>query len=179
MMITNMQPLTSEQRQFAEDNHDLVIRFLGYKRLNYDEYYDILIFGFIRAVRKYLERSELQQYSFNTIAYWAMRSDLINYYRKQDRQKRYAIIVNLDSPVSHTERVIDTIETADTTADDVLYDSLLNEIAEVLSVEQFEIIQMKASGYSEREIARLYDISVQSVQEMLAVAKESVYSVLM
>ena len=174
-MRYNYQPLTLEQQKFAEDNHDLIYKFLRAKRLS-DDYYSIIILGYIRAVLKYFDRPELRQYSFNTIASAAMRSDLINHYRKQGRQKRYAVVVSLDAPVSYNERLIDIIP--DTAADDVIYNSLMNKIAEILPAEQFDIIRMKAEGYRDREIARHYGIPVYSVQNTLSSVKNTVYALI-
>ena len=70
------QPLTSEQQAFAETHHSLVYSFLRYKRLDGD-YYDTVIFGFIRAVRNYFDRPDLRHYAFKTIAYKCMNSDYI------------------------------------------------------------------------------------------------------
>lgn len=36
-------PLTEEQRRFAEQNHNLVYKFLHQHGLSIDEYYDIVI----------------------------------------------------------------------------------------------------------------------------------------
>jgi len=169
------QPLTLEQRQFAEDNHDLIIRFLRFKHLSQD-YYDIIAFGYLRAVRKYFERPELRQYKFKTIADRAMQSNLINHYRKQDRRKRYAYTVSLDAPLPDGESLTDTIPVADTTADIVVYNSVIEKMTEILSQEQFSVLRMKAEGYSNREIAKEYGVPVYSVQEMLESIKDLVYS---
>ena len=40
-----LRPMTQEEREFAEQNHDLVIDYLRRKRLPMDDYYDIVLFG--------------------------------------------------------------------------------------------------------------------------------------
>lgn len=47
-------PLNDTQRFFAEKNHNLVYKFLHEKNLPASEYYDIIIFGYLRAVQGYL-----------------------------------------------------------------------------------------------------------------------------
>jgi RNA polymerase sigma-70 factor (ECF subfamily) len=170
--MTYNQPLTLEQQRFAEDNHNLVYSFLRFKRLSHDEYYDVIIFGYLRAVRKYFERPELRRYKFNTIAYQAMKSDLYNYYRKLYRQKRYAVIVSFDNPMYAAETSMIDIAVEDTAPDIIAYEQLLQEISSVLSAEQFSILQMRADGYNEREIAKHYNIPVYSVQEILSSVRE-------
>ena len=47
-----LRPMTQEEREFAEQNHDLVIDYLRRKRLPMDDYYDIVIFGYLSAVQQ-------------------------------------------------------------------------------------------------------------------------------
>jgi len=43
----------SHSALFAEQNHDLVIDYLHRKRLPMDDYYDVVIFGYLSAVQQY------------------------------------------------------------------------------------------------------------------------------
>ena len=65
-------PLNDTQRIFAEKNHNLVYKFLHEKNLPASEYYDIVIFGYLRAVQRYLTDPNLAGYSFATVAWRAM-----------------------------------------------------------------------------------------------------------
>lgn len=173
-------PLTLEQQRFAEENHDVIYSFMRYKHLSYD-YYDIIVFGYLRAVRKYLDRPELRQYSFKTIANYAMNTDLCNYYRKQSRKKRKTYIISLDTAVYGEDEhmtLMDIIAVDDTAPDDTAYSQLLDEISAVLSREQLNIIQMKSVGYNEREIAKKRDVPVQSIQDALSSVRELLYPLL-
>ena len=177
-MITNanMQPLTLQERQFAEDNHDFVYKFLRIYHLKRDEYYDIIIFGFLRAIKKYFSRPELRQYEFNTIAEYAMRADLYYHYRKRDWRRRIAPCVSLEEPVNDTDRLIDTIQVADTTFELAVYNSLMGKISSLLSPEQLSIFTMRAEGYTMNEIAGQHRISLRTLYNRLLVIKEIVYS---
>ncbi|MCL2775837.1 MAG: hypothetical protein FWD71_21195, partial [Oscillospiraceae bacterium] len=59
-MIINLGKLTDEQREFAAKYHYLVENFLKFRHLDRDEYYNAIILGYLRAVRKYFLRPELQ-----------------------------------------------------------------------------------------------------------------------
>ena len=172
-------PLTPEQQNFAEANHSIVYSFLRYKRLDGD-YYDTVIFGYIRAVRNYFDRPDLRQYAFKTIAYKCMNSDLYNHYRKLYRQKRRAYVVSLDAPASDdgnmtlTDIISDGV--GDSTADAVTGDIILSELFTVLPQEQLSVIRMKSEGYTDREIAKAHNLTVQSVQEILSAVRELVCS---
>jgi len=69
--------LTQEQQDFAAEHHDLVYDFLRDNRLHQDEFYDVIIFGYLRAVQKYLiHEKQRRQYEFSKIARQAMERDL-------------------------------------------------------------------------------------------------------
>ena len=72
--------LTPEQQKFAEQNHQVVDCFLSRKRLDAEEFYDIVIFGYLLAVQEYLEKPRLSDYAFSTIAWRNMNDCLINKY---------------------------------------------------------------------------------------------------
>ena len=47
-----MKPLTAEEQHLAAENHDLVFAFLKEKELPIDVYYDVVIFGYLKAVQE-------------------------------------------------------------------------------------------------------------------------------
>lgn len=53
--------LTYCQKQFSDEHINLVYRFLRCKQLPADEFYDVIIFGYLAAVQEYDERLELSQ----------------------------------------------------------------------------------------------------------------------
>lgn len=81
-------PLTKEQQDFAAEHHGLVYKFLNDNHLPEDEFYDVVIFGYLKAVQDYFSREMLRQYSFSTIAWKIMYRNLSNYYLSQTRCKR-------------------------------------------------------------------------------------------
>ena len=48
--LATPQALTEEQRHFAAENHNLIYTYLWDRRLEVDDYYDIAVFGYLRAV---------------------------------------------------------------------------------------------------------------------------------
>ena len=88
-------PLTDEQRDYATEHHALVYKFLKDNHLPMDEFYDVIIFGYLRAVKRYLTEASLHQYKFTTIAWSCMRVDLYNYYKSNRCQKRTAEVLSI------------------------------------------------------------------------------------
>lgn len=74
--------LTEEERQFAEKHHEFVMMYLRIRGLSYDEWYDVVIFGYLRAVKTWFKRADLHKYSFKTIAFHSMRSSVSNVLQK-------------------------------------------------------------------------------------------------
>lgn len=161
-------PLTPEQRQFAADHHGLVYAFLNDKHLPEDEYYDVIIFGYIDAVRRYFTESNLQHYSFGTIAWGGMQGSLANYNRSMHRQKRTATVVsihisNYDNGLSLEE----TIGASDELMQQLETRLLLHDLASRVSRQQMDMVRLRSSGYSDRDIARKHNVSNSQVKRML------------
>ena len=88
-------PLNKEQQAFAADHHGLVYKFLNENRLPEDEFYDVIIFGYLRAVYRYFNEPKLQKYSFATISWKSMQGALSNYNRYQTRRKRNMEVLSI------------------------------------------------------------------------------------
>lgn len=88
--------LNERQRMFAEEHHSVIEEFLNARRLPMDEFYDVVVFRFLRAVKQYDEREDLKQYAFSTIANNHMRSALGNHFNKERRQMDGITLLSLD-----------------------------------------------------------------------------------
>ena len=148
--------LTQEQRDVAEENHSLIYAFLNKKKLSTDNFYDVIVFGYLQAVQKYSLREDLKQkYAFSTIAWRAMERSLGDYYRAQSRPSRKAITVSLDTLVNILDCFtrVDDIYDADYMDNKMDSEQLWNKACKLLTKDQVRVIKMRACGYSNREIA--------------------------
>lgn len=55
-----LEKLTDTERNFAEENHNLIYGFLHQKELSIEEYYNIAVFGFLKAVQVYHRRKRFE-----------------------------------------------------------------------------------------------------------------------
>lgn len=92
--IDYSEPLTDEEREFAEINHSEIWKFLRIKRLSFDEWYDTVVFGYLRAVKIRFHRPDLKEVPFSYIAFRNMESTLSNERRKQTRRPRTVSLYN-------------------------------------------------------------------------------------
>lgn len=137
-------PLNDTQRIFAEKNHNLVYKFLHEKNLPASEYYDIVIFGYLRAVQRYLTDPNLAGYSFATVAWRAMEGEVVNTHRTDKR--RFRVIRFVRSRQSYTGHLTRR-STPTVTDEEALHESevalLLHALAKRVTPQQMEIIRLR------------------------------------
>ena len=161
-------PLNDTQRIFAAKNHNLVYKFLHEKNLPASEYYDIVIFGYLRAVQRYLTDPNLAGYSFSTVAWRAMKGEVVNTHRTDKRRFRVIRFVRpRQSYTGHlTRRPTPTV-----TDEESLRESevalLLHALAKRVTPQQMEIIRLRTKGYQTNEIAQMQNTSLYHVNTLL------------
>ncbi|MEY8507197.1 sigma-70 family RNA polymerase sigma factor [Lachnospiraceae bacterium 42-17] len=153
--------LDSDQQQFAAENHNIVERFLSYKRLDMDEFYDVVIFGYLLAVQEYLEKPELNTYSFSTIAWRNMNDCVASEYIYRNRPKRSAPT----SPLEEEYLSIDTMlpNRMQKMAETLDNQKQLVKLLSYITPKEQEVVRLKADGYTYREIAQQCSISIHGV----------------
>lgn len=58
-------PLTEEEKQFAEDHHDLMYRYMKIHELDPEEWYDILIIPYLNAVKSIISTRDYRALNLN------------------------------------------------------------------------------------------------------------------
>lgn len=101
-MVRYNEPLNDEERHFAELNHNLVFAFLNKQNLPEYDWYDVVVLGYLHAVKRWFAKTDLHKYSFSTIAHRAMWSSVINEFRKQKHRPEYGA-VSLDEVIPETD----------------------------------------------------------------------------
>lgn len=150
------------ERAFAEENIKTIDRFLSYRKLDYDTYYDVVVFGFLKAVMQYLSVERLQQYKFNTIAWRKMDDEVWRYHRAQNRLKRNVVPLSLDAdPVSESTSFYDIIpdphgiDFVKQCEDKQIIKSCMSDVRP----QEKTVLMLKAQGYSYSEIGELCSLS--------------------
>lgn len=164
--------LTEIEKQKATENHNLVFHFLSKHNLNVDEYYDVVVFGYLKAVKIYSERKELQKYAFSTIAYRQMNWTLKNFWKYLYRQKRYANVYSLDACTENSQQHnLSIYEVQSNGVDEpyheveckMMFENAINMLNEL----EMETMHMKYMGYNDGEIAKAKGIKITVVKEIL------------
>lgn len=154
-----LEKLSESEKKFAEDNHNLVYGFLH--RYKYSiEYYNIIVFGYLKAVQTYNRRKDLQsKYDFPFIAWQYMRAEVGNHFRKENTQKRTATcgIVSFDSANEEMGNFYNCVG-GKSAEDDVMEGLSLSDIMENLTEVQRKIAELKIEGYNNKEVYLMLQI---------------------
>ena len=92
--------MNRQEREFAAQHHELVFRFLAINHLSAADWYDVVIFRYLRSVCRWFAELELHYYSFSTIAFQAMRSAVGT---ERQKQRRRIQAVSLDEIIPGTD----------------------------------------------------------------------------
>lgn len=136
--------LNEEQQVFAALHHNLIYEYLYHNKLSENDYYDIVVFGYLRACKRYLEQEELRQYSFTTIAWKAMDSSVNSEYRKKSAQKRSAVLLSLDADME--------LFLSSTDLDYMEIEDIWHSLKEHTTDKQMQAFMLQQKGYKASEI---------------------------
>lgn len=157
-------PLTKEQQAFATDHHGLVYKFLNENHLPEDEFYDVVVFAYLKAVKDYFNSPSAQKFSFSTIATRQMKFRLYDYFRTQERRKRNMEVLSIHVGLYPDGAPLeDTIPAHDPIMQQLEMDLLLHELAGRVSKQQMDIVHLKQGGYGLREIARTQKVPMRRI----------------
>ena len=159
-------PLTEEERVFSAnlENYDWLFKYMKINKLDQEEWYDILILHYLRAVKKYLNIPHLQQYEFSTILFRTLDNARTNYFRDMNREKRMPSggIVSLDweedSMNGKRTAPMTWIDLKQSVEKTVMYHEMISEILSNLNDVQAEIFKMTMEEYNREEIKRYLGI---------------------
>ena len=157
-----LRPLTDKEQKFAEVNHELVYSFLNENKLNRDEYYDVIVFGFIKAVQEYCS-NPFKYKKFSTFAWRCMLNELVNYYQHISRKKRNTVTISIEDLFCQCECEISYYECVN----EIKMDLLLHELARKLPEREMRIIRMRVRGDKLQDIARAEKLNFQQIGRLL------------
>lgn len=160
MERNRLQFFTEQEKIFAEKNHNLIYAFLHTYKYSVSEYYNIVVFGFLKAVQAYHRNEDKHnKYDFQYFAWQHMKSEIGNYLKMENAKKRkpeYGT-VSLDAEYSETEALHNCIG-GNSAEDEAMEKELLNLILDNLSDTQRKIVCMKVDGYSNKEMIVFLEI---------------------
>ncbi|WP_298029727.1 ECF-type sigma factor [uncultured Dysosmobacter sp.] len=175
MTVSSLQPLTVEEQGMAEKYIDRVDKFLRRKRLDPDEYYDVVIFGYLAAIQRECRNpAPPEKKNFFALLDICMERAVYMEWNRQNADMRRGdrMALSLDSVPAHTDdgvfSLYDVVPSpcADV-ASEVINRDLIDRALEVGTSRQLEMIQYAMDGYEAHEIAEIFGLSRQTVSRTL------------
>lgn len=141
--------LTAEQQKIVADNHNLIYWYINMKRLDFEEWYDLLAIELCKTVMHHDPSKSVLS------TYFKIRADGLVYkeYTKQQTLKR------AHENVAFIDNMHGTPDTDDLT------DNF--EIKEWMTAQDSEILRLRYFGHTQPEIARMLDVSQSYVSKTL------------
>lgn len=109
--------LTERQRLFATEHHNVLEEFLLTRGLDYDDYYDVVVFKFLKAVKQYDEIERLREQAFEDIAASLMQIAVDNHRRALKQQRENVFVLSLDYMPKNRNGLLFSERIADETTD--------------------------------------------------------------
>lgn len=157
-------PLSRAESDFAAEHHDLIFSYLSQAGLPADDFYDIAVFGYLQAVRRYLARPELRRYGFSAVAFRAMG---LSVRRSREYHPQQAELCPFDDEL-HTPDPTDTVAQACESA------LSFRALAEKLTGTQRRIALLRCEGYHDREIAAICRLTPREVELEMSRARANI-----
>lgn len=165
-----IRPLTPAEKQFASEKYYLIMDFLKRQKLNAEEYFDVVVFGFLTSVEIYLNDGDLQQRcNFEAVTYMYMKRALYRHFRKEKTQKRSTEAGADISFDAMGESISD--EAISENGSMLEYTETVKAIINHLTCEQRKIFFDKLAGYSLKEIADYHGMNRQRVYKQFTKVK--------
>ena len=160
-MADKLKPFTEEEKKLAENNHDLVYQFLRTHNYNMEDYYNTVVFGYLKGIQKYYRYvGNSAENNLDGICWNCMRSEMKSHFKLETAKKR--------QPVEVTIKKIPSAE------DEVLVTEILKSVMENLTIRQQNIITLKMLGYTNAEICLLMEMSKSSYHRELNTIRQMI-----
>ena len=166
--------LTAEESAFAAEHHSLIYTYLNEKHLPAEEFYDVVVFGYLNGVRKHFRREELKGYAFSTLAWRAMDACFANHVRAKQSPKRKATVLSLQAHAGSGYRLEEIIADAKDTAEEAIQSLALENTLNGFEKSDREIIRLLYEGYPGREITKALGLTARELGERLAQIQEKI-----
>ena len=152
-MLKQPRKLTNEEAAFAAENHSKIYDFLYENGLSCEDFYDVAVFGYLKAVQLYFD-SQLPC-CFSEIASREMLSACV--YTEEENSLIAEPSSNLEDIIADTKSV----------AEEAINAVDLETTLSVLSENEQRIAKLVVSGYSVEDIADIFSMGTGTVTKLV------------
>lgn len=169
--MTDHAALTREEQEFAAEHCGLIDLHLKVNGLDPDKWWDVLVFGYLTAVRCWFRVPQVRRWAFPTIAKVKMRGAMGNQLQYENRAMRRGQAASLDADLDGLEAVTlyDLLPGSSGAEEQAVFEMLMCSLASGLTGTEKAVFRLTTEGYGRGEIARKLGIPHQQVKDTLAV----------
>ena len=163
-MTNQPRPLTNQESAFAAEHHHLLHSFLQENNLSEEEYYDVAVFGYLDAVRRYLHTDNGD---FCQLAYTLMLSACNAYDEAQT--------------VSFAElsSIEDTLADVRDTAEEAIRAVALEQTLASYDAAEKQVVELLLMNYPKPDIAAMLGVDMDALCERITGIQHKTAAVLM
>lgn len=166
------QQLTAAEAAFAAEKYGILQDYLTENSLPEDEYYDVVVFGFLKSVQQYHRIDSLKSFGFELLAVRAMDECLKNYLKLKSLEENTMNIVNIsdiyEDSIFFERQISEANDTAKTALDNICIQKLLSS----LSRTEYSVASLLLEGYAAFEIADILSLSLNRIENCIKCIRE-------
>lgn len=155
-----LKPLTTEEKEMAASNHNIVYAFLYQHGYSIDNYYGVAVMGFLKGIQVYCRKTRYTKQADMYFTVWQyMRAELENYRKMENALKRKPMetVISLDAERSESENLYNCVG-GKSVESEYLEKERINELLGKLTEVQRVISKMKMEGFNNTEIFLILNI---------------------
>jgi RNA polymerase sigma factor (sigma-70 family) len=163
--------LTDAERQFAEDNINLIHGFLHHHEYPEEEFFDVVVFGYLEAVKQYFCTEKLRKLAFSTVAFLYMRRSVQSHFTKQAAKRVVPEnkLLSGDGKMYFDNETIlyERIDTGhgEDFIEEIIANCAVGDLLYRLSEKDQMIVRLLIDGYKKIDIAKVLNVSHQAVDQ--------------
>ncbi len=172
--MKSLQPLTPEEQELAVKHFNLVDEFLHRKRLDPNEYYDVVIFGYLAAIQQGCRKDYPEEKkNFFGLIEVCMRNAVYQEWIGMGREKRKAnqLSISLDAMLNADEDefpIYEIIEDARINIEDLIVNrDLIDRLLTEATPREREAFEYACLGFNLQETAEIMDVSSGTIRRFL------------
>lgn len=155
-----LKPLTTEEKEMAANNHNIVYAFLYQHGYSIDNFYGVAVMGFLKGIQVYCRKTRYTKQADMYFTVWQyMRTELENNRKMENALKRKPTetVISLDVEHSEMENLYNCVG-GKSVESEYLEKERINELLGKLTEVQRVISKMKMEGFNNTEIFLILDI---------------------
>lgn len=155
-----LKPLTTEEKQMADNNHNIVYAFLYQHGYSIDNFYGVAVMGFLKGIQVYCRKTRYTNQADLFFSCWQyMRTELENYRKMENALKRKPTetVISLDAERTEMENIYNCVG-GKSVESEYLEKERINELLGKLTEVQRVISKMKMEGFNNTEIFLILNI---------------------